>query len=212
MLIPIITKSLHNAQIQNVEKIYKNYLNLSLTISWILITGAVVCASDLILILYGNKYVVGLSIFIVYLIVSLARFANLSLLFSASGNSKIIMKISLGSLVANILLSLLLFDCIGILGCAIATLVVTVLVDIIYLYKGKTILNISLFRLFEGKYLFKLLFQSLLIGAIVLFLQKYMLNTHLFMRFLVTYGIYVLGLSLINRNRILQYFKDLNRL
>ena len=211
VLLPIITKCFHEGRILNVSYIYKNYLSLSAVVSWILISGALVCANDLIIILYGSKYSIGLSIFIIYLLVSLARFANLSLIFSASGNTKIIMKISLLSLLANIVLSLVLFHYIGLVGCAAATLIITIIVDIFYLYKGSGIIKSSIFQLFEGKFLIVLILQSFVLGIIIFAIKKILVDVGPFMRFSTTYGIYILALSLLNRKKILQYFTALNK-
>lgn len=210
VLIPFITRYLHNQKYENLIDTYRNYLNLSFVIIWILVTGALLCSSDLIELLYGNKYSIGLPIFIVYMVVSLVKFANFSLIFSCAGETKIILKISAISLSINIILSLILFYFWGPIGCAIATLIISVFTVFCYFIKTKEILKVSPLGLIEVRDMFYLILQSLFWACLVFVLQKMFDDISYLVRLMITYGIYVIALLFINRSKLKRYILALN--
>lgn len=210
VLLPIVTKYLHDYKLEKLTDVYKNYLNFSFIIVWILVTGAIICSTDFMTLLYGTKYIVGLPIFICYLLVSLVKFANFSFIFSCAGRTKIILKISVISLLLNVVLSVFLFYLMGPIGCAIATLVVSIIIVVYYLYETTAIISVSPFKLIELRSFFRLIAQSLLLCVLVLIGQKLLIDIHHLIRLILTYGIYVAVLLFINRATIKRYLIALN--
>jgi len=210
VLIPFITKCLHSNLLEKLVTTYKSYLNFSFVVMWIFITGAIISSSELMELLYGDKYVIGLPIFITYLLVSLVKFANFSFIFSCAGQTKIILKTSVIALLANIILSLLLYYMIGPIGCAIATLIVSIWVAFYYFYKTKTILNISPCQLIDFRTVFRIILQSLLVAVALYLLNMLLDDMYYVVRLVLTYGLYVLVLVVLNKELLKRYLVELN--
>ena len=210
VLIPFITKCLHSNLLEKLVTTYKSYLNFSFVIMWIFITGAIISSPELMELLYGDKYVIGLPIFITYLLVSLVKFANFSFIFSCAGQTKIILKTSVIALLANIILSLLLYYMIGSIGCAIATLIVSIWVAFYYFYKTKTILNTSPCQLIDFRTVSRIILQSLLVAVPLYLLNMLLDDMSYVVRLVLTYGLYVLVLVVLNKELLKRYLVELN--
>ena len=211
VLIPIITKSIYNNQHSQLLSTYKNYLNLSFVIMWILISGAIISSPELIQLLYGTKYVVGLSIFIIYLLVTLVKFANFSFIFSCAGQTKTILNISLIALVSNAILSLVLYYIIGVVGCALATLLVSIFVSFYYLLKTRAILNTSFSQLMDFRAQIRVILYSVPIAIILYLFNTIFDEVSYILRLIFSYGTYVIMLIVINRVQLKRYLIELNK-
>lgn len=174
--------------------------------------GAILCSKDLILLLYGEKYVSGLSIFIIYLFVTLIRFANMSIIFSAAGNTKIIMILSIILLIANIILSIMMIKLMGPIGCAFATLIVSIIGNGYIFIKAKDILGKSLFAVLDWKIYIKLLLYTLLIGGGIYIIKEnssIISSLPIFFSIGIPYCIFVAGLLFIFKRKLLSYIKNI---
>ena len=210
VLIPFITKCLHTEQREKLIVTYKSYLNFCFIITWILITGAILCAADFMELLYGSKYTVGLPIFIVYLLVSLVKFANFSFIFGCAGHTKIVFKISLIALLFNIILSLLLFYFFGPIGCAIATLIVSIFVTFYYICKTESILSISAIYLVDWRNWLRVVVQSLFLSVLIFLINSLFEEVYYLFRLVFSYGVYVILLVVFNREYLKRMIVELN--
>ncbi len=68
------------------------------------------------LFLYDAKYLAGLPVFIIYLVVDMIRFANVTTILSGAGKTKILMGISVTTMVLNAILNVIGYKLFGLVG------------------------------------------------------------------------------------------------
>ena len=209
ILIPVVTRLIGNSQ-QQVAKIYGEYLNLSFITTSILVCPAIIYSKDLLVTLYSEKYLAGLYVFIIYLVVDLIRFANVSLLFSATAKTKALIGISIITLVCNAILAIPFYYIFGITGPAMASLLAIVLSYTLFIYGGSKILNCSLFKLFNYKQIARLFFEIFICAGIGLFIYSRVEIASPILEFIIFYSFTVLILAALSRKEILAYIRNLN--
>jgi len=211
ILIPIITRHL-STEPSKAAEIYGKYLNLGLITTSILVIPAIFLSRDLLLCLYDPKYLPGLTVFIIYLFVDFVRFANVSMLFNASGQTRQLLKIVLITLALNILLAVLLYRFMGLAGPAIATLTCMIISYVMYIRDGSKILNQSIIRLFNLKRWLLTAVQCCIAGGSALAVSgTFMQTQNAVVRFLLLYIIAIGILALINWKHVLGLMRSINR-
>lgn len=88
VLLPKITRLISNKEEQETVKVYRAFLEFSYSSTIILACGAIAAAPQLMNLLYTEKYLSGISIFVVYILVDIMQFTNITLILSASGKTK----------------------------------------------------------------------------------------------------------------------------
>ena len=213
VMIPVITKFVVNNEYEKSRNLYKNYLTFAYTTTWIIAFGAIVCSKELMLILYDEKYLAGLGIFIVYILVDMIRFANVAIILRAKGKTKELMAYSLAMLGLNFVLNIISFKLMGLIGPAVATLAVTLGMNTIMLLHGSKIINCKLTQLIDFKDMLKLIIELAAVGAIAFvirfFCDKESLNY--FITFAFSYGVYGVALAALNIKKVLRLFKNMNK-
>lgn len=101
-------------------------------------------AEPIFYILYGSKYLAAVPYFKVYLLILPLRIATFGIIFMALGKTKQVMLNSIFTLTANLILNIILVRQIGMMGAAIATVIVTWLSVGLYLLWMKTQLKLKL--------------------------------------------------------------------
>lgn len=214
VLIPVLTREIGNKNFKVAQNIYNYFIMFSCITTMILATGVIPVASEAMCFLYSEKYVRGYPIFIVYILIDIIRFMSLSLVLSASGKSKLLMKISIGSLLANLLLSIVMYRIIGIIGPAIATFIIMLFVGIITLHFSAEAMKTKIKYILDIKKLFKgmcLIFVICLIEyAIKLRIQSF--TSNYFIVLCLSYGFYFIVTILLFRKTIVDYYKKLNNI
>lgn len=162
VLLPQITRMISESKQMEVVSLYRRFLEISYISTGVMAGAALAVAPQLMQLLYTEKYLSGVWIFRIYILVDLMRFASATLLLSASGKTKTLMWISVGSVVANLLLNLCLFKPFGIVGPALATLFTTTATGVIILHFGAEALGTSAIEFFDSKYLASFTIQALL--------------------------------------------------
>ena len=175
VLVPIVTKYI-NQDKPKVCQVYGDYLNIGLILTSILVGIAICLSRDLLLCLYDEKYLPGLGVFIVYLLVDLSRFANVTLLYSASGNAQKLLHIVIATFLINLLLAIVLYKVIGLLGPAIATLITMIFSYGLYIRGGSKILNFSIMKLFDYKSFILIVIEVCIVGYIALAIGNNFMN------------------------------------
>ena len=212
VLLPQITRLIAEKRKKAAAALYRAFLEVSYISTGILTCAALTAAPQLMELLYTKKYLSGLTVFILYILVDLLRFTNITLILSAAGKTRTLMGIAVGSVVVNFILNIFLFRWIGIPGLALATLLVTCLTGIWLLYFSARELNVGLCKLFDGKYL---LFFALTSFAGVAVLKKLVhwlvgCRIHYILILLLVGALYVGGMCLLNGNRLLWNFRKIS--
>lgn len=187
VLLPYITRYITEGKYENAQMLYREFLELTYITTSILAGCAIAVAPNLMTLLYSEKYITGLGVFVVYIFVDILRFTNITLILSASGQTKKLMLIAMSGLVCNIVLDILLFHLLGMVGPAVATIIITALMGITILSLSAKSIHTNLSGLFDFRYL-------------ILFVMQFIILTFGFSRinsFLYTKLHYLLGILII---------------
>ena len=156
VIIPLMTRFIAEKKQKQGAELFAKYIQIGYFTTVTFSVAILTLSRQMIDFLYGSKYLVGEPIFALYIVVSALRFANLSLVLSANGETKRLMAISIEGLAANVLLNIIFFYLFGIVGPALATVAVTSATTIIMLRRScqvlqtgiKSILNARQFAMF----------------------------------------------------------------
>jgi O-antigen/teichoic acid export membrane protein len=213
VLIPYITKYISEQKKKQASELYKLFLEITYISTGILCCAALSAAPQLMKLLYSNKYTDGIAIFVVYILVDLFRFINITLVLSAAGKTKILMMIGLSSVVCNLILNTLMYKWMGLVGPAIATLVVTVLSGCTMLYFNAKVLGCKVARFFDMKYLTLFVAESVVLTVALSFLSRWLdkMDVHYFVILVSVAGLYGVVMLALNGKRLLKVLKKVNR-
>lgn len=214
VLVPIITRQVRSGRYQDALQAFKAYLRLGYIVTWILAFGAVILSRDVMRFLYDEKYLPGLGVFVIYLFVDMFKFANTSLILVAKGKTKLLMAASVCALAANLILNIPAYQLWGIVGPAATTVVVTFALVIVLLSVSAYQLRSNFFALFHWREMLLVVVELLVTGAGIYgfrnLLGQYIHSTTMLL--ILCYGLYLVILLALNRKRILNCLKEINRL
>ena len=211
VLLPFLTKYIVEAKYEKAQRLYGKFMELSYITTTIFACGAIVGAPMLMELLYSKKYLAGISVFVIYIVVDIFRFTNMTLILSASGKTKSLMYISAGTLALNFILNIVMFRYLYIVGPAISTLIVTVLSGIFVQYKSINILKGHINEVYDFKYMIKF-FMRLIICMIIFGLILRVLNEislHYFVKLVIVSGGFIIITSVLELKRILGCLKSI---
>lgn len=210
VLIPHITRFVGLNDNKSAAHAFSKYIQISYLVTWPIGFGAMVAGKDLMSILYDTKYLVGLSIFIIYIFVDMIRFANVSLIFSAKGKTRELLVYSCLALGINVILNIVMYNLLGLIGPAIATIIVMMCVNCTMLIRSSKLIDVNILSIINIRQMLTLFIEMCIVGLIVIFFRKYLSALPLMLRFLVTYVLFVVPLFVLNCKNILRNLKDLN--
>ncbi|MCB5258087.1 MAG: oligosaccharide flippase family protein [Candidatus Cloacimonadaceae bacterium] len=185
--------------------IYKASVRKNALIIFPLCALGLIFAEPLITLLYSSTYKASVPIFQVYLINLPLRIATYGIIFMVMKQTKYIMTNSIITLSLNLVLNILLVKLIGMIGAAIATVIVSWLSVTIYLYWIKNSLKLNLRELFPlpaiGKTALSVTISALLsLSVLWIFGRSWVLQIIALLIFIISY--YFTGKAL---NAILPY-------
>ena len=212
IIVPIMTRLIQQSHLERAKRVFRAYLNVGILSTVIFTAACMILSREVILLLYGEKYVCGQMIFVLYTLVDMVKFANISLVLSAKGKTKTLMRISLAMLVVNAGLNILLYDLIGFAGPAVATVLTTLMVTLVLLYESARIMESSIGEIIDWILLRKVLCGILAMGTICMGLRRCMEGWGIhFFWILLTVGVLFCGsMLLFNRKEIRSTFHILN--
>lgn len=126
MIIPIVTRYIGAGRKDRVRLLFRHYLAVGYLTTVTFSVSCFVVAPEAIQVLYGARYLPGYTVFCLYLVTTMVRFASLSLILSAAGRTKALMVISLTAVVLNAVLCVVLYALMGFVGPAVASVAVNV--------------------------------------------------------------------------------------
>lgn len=210
VITPIIVGYLKKDK-QKALNLWKKFIEFSYIISWLLNVGAIVCAKELLIFLYSKKYIIGLNIFIIYLVTELFRFTYFGLILSSSGKTKFITISSIISVILNLFLNVVLYKFIGLAGPAYATLITIIVMGSIQLYFSAKILDTTIFKIIDIPkmiiYLFQLILTGFICYLIKTILYKFVTNTIIIL--IIIYLLFIVINLLISKKRILRLMEEM---
>lgn len=214
ILIPILTRYFGERDYIHGRILFKNYLKIGYYTAFTFTIACMILSKEMVLFLYGEKYLSGQTIFILYTIVDMIKFANMSIVLSASGKTKTLMSCSLVSLVANAGCNVLFYHAFGFIGPAIATVCVTVVLTAVLAEMSAKSLETSVWKLVDWKEFFVFVIELSVAGAIC-FIAKRALEAVAVSPIIILCilgGAYVVGVLYLNKKKIFWAMKEINAL
>lgn len=213
VLLPQITRLVVAGEHRRAAELYKVFLEIAYVTTGILCCAALSAAPQLMELLYSEKYLAGLPVFMIYILVDLVRFTNITLLMCAAGKTRLLMFLGMGAFAANAALNVVMYQWLGLPGPALATLLTTLASGILLLSLGARELGIKLPRFFDGKYLLLFAVESLVLTAVLYQLQKWLAAQGIpyFIVLVLICGGYCAVMGLLHGRRILGALKEVNR-
>lgn len=151
VIIPIMTRLISDDEYKKAQRLFSNYLMIGIYSTVVFGVAVILTSKEAISFLYSDKYLIGEKVFILYIIVSMIRFANLTLVLSAKGRTKTLMKVSLISLIVNGITNIVFYRLFGFIGPAIATVGVTLITTFIMCNISCKILKTTIFKIINWK-------------------------------------------------------------
>lgn len=214
VLLPKITAAIAAGEKQQAAKLYRLFLQIAYIPTTVLCCAVLAAAPQVMCLLYSEKYLPGLPVFCIYILVDLLRFTTITLILSASGKTVKLFLLGLGTLVANLCLNFLLYHLLGVVGPAIATLAVTAGLGLLILFFSARELGCGLSGLFDLKYFFLFVGENLLALPLFWLLARQLEHwgLHYMLIFLLVCGLYCALMLLLHLKRLLSTFRQVNRL
>lgn len=213
VLMPQVTRFVTAGAYPQAVALYRQFLETVYISTTILCCAALSAAPQLMELLYSAKYLTGLTVFGIYILVDLLRFTNITLIMSAAGKTKTLMLVGMGALSANAVLNILLFRGMGMTGPAVATLLTTFATGVLMLHLSARELGTKIGAFFDVRYLLLFVLENLAAMAVFSGLQKVLVSKGLsyFTVLVVVCGLYGVTMLLLNGKRMLRGLKEINR-
>lgn len=171
VLMPQLVKLLKAEKKKKAIELWKNATSLAYIFIAFLSTVLFVFAQDVIIVLYSEKYLPGISVFRVYTLVLLLRVTYFGIILNAIGKTQFIFVTSIISLILNVILNAVGYFTVGFIGPAIATFLSISITAFIQLLYTSKVTGISFQKIFPWKSLGKITFYNICIGT-VMFMTK----------------------------------------
>lgn len=213
VLIPIITRYINQKKFEEAMTVFKLYLRIGYILTCIFVGGAIAVSHHLMLFLYDEKYMSGLTIFVIYLFIDMIRFANVTTVLSGSGNTKILMEVSIVALGLNAVFNVIAYKFMGIVGPAVTTLVITIIMTMTLLHFGSRVIQTTVVSLFDLKEMGLICAEIVAFGIGAHYLSACLsaVGVPLFFVLAISYGLYLLILFGLNAKRAVGCLKALNQ-
>lgn len=143
-IVPLLVKSISAGDQEKTHRLLNLYFTIGF-VTTIIIGLAILCVSkQTMLFLYSDKYSNGILIFIVYIFVDIATFIYPGQLLMVSGRTNELLIHSIIMVIVNIILNVVFLKFWGIIGPAIATLIVQTGALVIQIFRGMKTNNLSI--------------------------------------------------------------------
>lgn len=214
VLVPHIIKFFSNESKKEATKLCKLYVEITYISTGILCFAALAAAPQLMKLLYSNKYTSALAIFCIYILVDFFRFSNLTIILSSAGKTKLLMLLGIGTMALNALLNVILFNIMGLVGPAVATLLVTAVVGLVMLYYDAKVLDATVSKLIDLRYLLIFISESLILSLVFRFVARTLDNSdvHYFIILMIIAVAHIMSMFLLNGRRVLTDMRTINNI
>ena len=161
VLIPYIYRRVSEGRREESIELFSSYLKVGYYTVWTLGTMLLIAPESLISFLYADAYAEGKKIFVLYIIDSMLRFASVHLILTAAGKSKNVMIYSILSLGLNFVLNISFYYLFGMVGPAMATLIVAITYTFLILRDTTKVIHAKWTEVFNIKEITLFLFSLL---------------------------------------------------
>ena len=212
VLMPIIIRFINQGEYDETKKVFRLYLRIGYILTFVFVGGVVALSKDWMLFLYDEKYLAGLSVFVIYLFVDMIRFANVTTVLSGAGKTKTLMVVSVIALACNAVFNMIGYQIAGMVGPALVTLMITLLMTVTLLWLGAKEIKTRIFNLFDFKEMSLIVIEICVTGVAVNALSKFLegLDFPFVVNLVGCYGLYLFVLLALNYKRVMECFRQLN--
>lgn len=214
VLIPYIMRYVSANEKKGLESLFANYMKIGYYTVWTLAAGALIVSGQLVEFLYSPEYLAGKGIFILYLFDSMIRFASFHLVLTASGHSRVIMRYSIISLAANLVLNIVLFYLFGMIGPAISTVLVTAVYTGAILKKTLVVTGMQITHIFNFRELMVFVGELVIAAIVFSYFNRMLLLAGLdrSLTMMIVAALFCGSVLLINARKICAALKTINSL
>ena len=209
VIMPAFIRMHAEGEDDKLKKYWGRYLELGMHITWILCGAAIFCAKDLLLFLYSEKYARGIAVFVIYLVVEMCRYSYFGMILSVFGKTRIIMFSSLASLVCNFILNIILFNWLGMIGPALASLISILIMEIMQIAFSCRLLKCKWTEVVNHVHIFTLVIELCIVGFAVQYLMRF-LSLDPILSLILGGGLIAATVGGINWKRIYGLIKEIN--
>ena len=213
VLLPEITRLVSSGEKKRAASLYRYFLEISYISTSILCCAAIAASPQLMELLYSEKYLAGLSVFCIYILVDLLRFTNITLILSAAGKTATLMIIGAGVLGLNAVLNVILYNLVGLIGPAVATLVTTAVMGVTLIILGGRELDSGMSDFFDKRFLIIFICENLVLTPVLFAAQRFLsgLGLNYFVILASICLLYAAVMFIFNGKRLLSDLKEVNR-
>ena len=212
VLVPYIYRRVSEGRREESVDLFSSYLKVGYYTVWTLGTMVLVAPSAAISFLYADAYTVGVGVFVLFVFDSMLRFASVHLILTAAGKAKNVMLYSIIALVLNLVLNVLFYYFWGMIGPAIATLVVAFVYMFLILSDTKHTINARWTEIFDFKDVLWFLFTLAAVWFVAFTLNRLLVNlgVHIYIAMILCMAIFGLSILALHRKKIFGILKKIN--
>jgi O-antigen/teichoic acid export membrane protein len=198
LLMPRFVESYKNNDTEGIIKSWHSVIRMMAAFIYPCCLFLICTAEQLIPALFTDKYIGSVIIFQVYTLGLLTRISTFNVIVRAIGKTKVILWISIGTIIFNITLTYIFMSWWGVVGAPIATVLTATMMRAAYLISITHYLNIELARVFPWNALLQSLLSAVLASVPILFLLPLEINVwaHLLLMGCVYSACYLLMLRI----------------
>ena len=212
VLIPYIYRRVSEGRRDESVELFSSYMKVGYYTVWTLGAMVLVAPSTIISFLYADQYVVGTGVFIIFIFDSMIRFANVHLILTAAGKAKNVMIYSVVSLALNLALNVAFYMMWGMIGPAIATLIVAVVYMLLILSDTTRTIQTKWKEIFDIKDL-----SIFTVSIIIAWFATFMLNkllvgwgVHAYVSMIISMAVFGISIMAMHFKRIFGTLKKIN--
>lgn len=212
VLIPYIYRSVSEGKRDESVDLFSSYLKIGYYTVWALGIAILVSPTSMISFLYADEYVAGKWVFILYILDNMIRFASIHLILTAAGKLKHVMWCSIVSLIVNLWLNILFYYLWGMIGPAIATVMVSFAYMFFILNETKRTIKAKWTDIFDIKDLIWFSCSLIIVWIAAFFLNKLLIqaNLHIYISMIMSMGLFGASILLLHFKRIFKVLKKIN--
>lgn len=212
VLIPYIYRRVSEGKREESIELFSSYMKVGYYTVWVLGMMVLIAPSSVISFLYADAYVAGKSVFVLYILDSMMRFASIHLILTAAGKAKSVMAYSLLSLGLNLALNILFYKLWGMIGPAIATVLVAFVYMLLILSGTKKIINAKWREMFDFKDIVCFVASLMLLWGASFCLNRILLGAqmHQYLAMFISMAVFGFSMLALHYKRIFSVLKKIN--
>lgn len=212
VLVPYIYRRVSEGRREESINLFSSYLKVGYYTVWTLGTMVLIAPSSAISFLYADAYIVGESVFILFVFDSMLRFASVHLILTAAGKAKNVMLYSIVALGLNLVLNILFYHLWGMIGPAIATLIVAFIYMFLILNDTKRTINAKWTEVFDLKDVSTFAITLAVVWFVAFMLNRFLvgLGVHIYVSMILCMAVFGLSILALHHKKIFSILKKIN--